>query len=130
MATAAIRRLIGVYDADSTIRGELAYFVGARLGRRHCALCDITHGALRERDEWRRCRDDLPIPFETYHRNDQPEAVRALLAGRYPAVAAETDDGFVLLLGPEGLEACAASPDALVEALAIAASRLGLDRIA
>jgi hypothetical protein len=33
--------LIGVYAADGTVTGELAYFVGARLGRAHCALCDI-----------------------------------------------------------------------------------------
>ncbi len=40
-------RLIGVYDADGTLRGELGYWVGARLGRRHCSLCDITHALRR-----------------------------------------------------------------------------------
>jgi hypothetical protein len=40
-------RLVGVYDADGTPRGEIAYWVGARLGRTHCALCDITHGPWR-----------------------------------------------------------------------------------
>jgi hypothetical protein len=27
----------------------LSSFIGARLGRAHCALCDITHGLVRER---------------------------------------------------------------------------------
>jgi len=124
--TAAIRRLVGVYDADGTLRGELAYFVGARLGRRHCALCDITHGAVRERDEWRTCKAALPVPFDTYHRNDQPEPVRALLGGVYPAVVAETADDWLLVLGPDELEACGSSPDALVSSLETAAERLGL----
>ena len=42
-----IVRLIGVYDANGTLSGELAYWIGARLGRRHCSLCDITHGSVR-----------------------------------------------------------------------------------
>ncbi|MCU1369863.1 MAG: hypothetical protein JWO77_1057 [Ilumatobacteraceae bacterium] len=117
---------MGVYDADGTIRGELAYFVGARLGRRHCALCDITHGAVSERAAWRTCRAALPVPFETFHRNDQPAPVRALLNGRYPAVAAETDDGWALLLGPEELDACGSSPDALTASVEAASERLGL----
>lgn len=124
--TGRLRRLVGVYDADGTIRGELAYFVGARLGRAHCSLCDITHGTLSERPEWQACRSGLPIPFDTFHRNDQPAEVRALLAGQYPAVAAETDDGWTLLLDDEALEACDSSPDRLVVAIEAAVERAGL----
>ncbi|CAN5507456.1 hypothetical protein BH10ACT1_BH10ACT1_11890 [soil metagenome] len=126
MASGAVQRLVGVYNADGTPLGELAYFIGARLGRAHCSLCDITHGTLRERPEWKSCRTGLPVPFETFHRNDQPEAVRALLAGVHPAVAAETGSGWVLLLGPDELKSCAASPEALVAALESAVRRRGL----
>ena len=94
-----IRRLIGVYNAEGTVRGELTYWVGARLGRTHCGLCDITHGRIRERQDWRSCREGLPVPFDTYHRNDQPEAVRGIVGARLPAVVAETDQGLFLLLG-------------------------------
>ncbi len=64
-AQPCIVRLVGVYDADGTVRGELAYWVGARLGRRHCALCHITHGSVRQRPEWKACRAGLPVPFGT-----------------------------------------------------------------
>jgi hypothetical protein len=37
-----IHRLVGVYNADGTLLGEVRYFVAARLGRAHCPLCDIT----------------------------------------------------------------------------------------
>jgi hypothetical protein len=33
-----LRRLVGVYNADGSVRGELTYFINARLGRAHCAL--------------------------------------------------------------------------------------------
>ena len=122
----SIQRLVGGYNADGTLRGELAYWVGARLGRAHCALCDITHGSVRERPDWIACRSALPVPFATYHRNDQPEAVRALLGDGIPAVVAETDGGLVRLLGPDQLDACAASPEHLVQALTRAAEEHGL----
>lgn len=93
-----IIRLVGVYDADGTVRGELAYWVGARLGRRHCALCEITHGSVRERTEWKTCQAGLPVAFDTFHRNDQPDAVRSAAGGQAPVVVAETDAGHVLLL--------------------------------
>ena len=122
-----IRRLVGVYNANGTIRGELAYWVGARLGRAHCALCDITHGSVRERTDWKTCRAGLPVPFETYHLNDQPDAVRATVGDRTPAVVAETDQGLFTLLGPDDLERCDASPDLLIVALTDAAERHDLD---
>ena len=99
-----IVRLVGVYDADSTLRGELAYWVGARLGRRHCSLCEITHGSVRQRPEWKACQADLPVPFVTYHRNDQPDLIRSAAGGQAPVVVAETDAGHTVLLGPADLE--------------------------
>ncbi len=70
-AARTIRRLVGVYHADGTLLGEVSYFVGARLGRAHCSLCDITHGLVRERPEWRAACSIL----------NRPE-VRALLGER------------------------------------------------
>lgn len=124
---APLRRLVGVYDADGTLRGELTYWVGARLGRAHCSLCDITHGLARERRDWQACRAGLPIPFDTHHRDDQPPAVRAASAGRLPVVVAETDDGTVVpLVGPDELDACGGSVERLMAAIEAAMTRTGL----
>jgi hypothetical protein len=121
-----IVRFVGVYDADSTIRGELAYWIGARLGRRHCSLCEITHGSVRQRPEWKTCRAGMPVPFDTFHRNDQPDAIRVAASGQAPVVVAEVDTGHVLLLAPTDLETCDGSIDRLVEAIELAATRLGM----
>ena len=125
-STRRIVRLVGVYDADSTLRGELAYWVGARLGRRHCSLCDITHGSVRQRPEWKACQAGLPVPFDTFHRNDQPDPVRAAAGGQSPVVVAQTDLDHIVLLAPGELDTCEGSIDRLVEAIEQSAERLGL----
>ena len=125
-STRRIVRLVGVYDADSTLRGELAYWVGARLGRRHCSLCDITHGSVRQRPEWKACQAGLPVPFDTFHRNDQPDPVRAAAGGQSPVVVAQTDLDHIVLLAPGELDTCEGSIDRLVEAIELSAERLGL----
>lgn len=120
-----LRRLIGVYDADGTVLGELAYFVKARVGKAHCALCDITHGRVRERADWRAARQDLPVEFVTYHRDDQPDAVRTAIGDRLPAVVAETSEGITVLLDGDGLDACAGDPEAHVSHLRTAIDARG-----
>ena len=124
--TQRIVRLVGVYDADGTLRGEVSYWVGARLGRRHCSLCDITHGSVRQRPEWRACHAGLPVPFDTFHRNDQPAGVRSVAGGQAPVVVAQTDVGHVVLLAPAELDACDGSTDRLVEAIERSALSHGL----
>ena len=119
-------RLIGVYDADGTLRGELTYWVGARLGRAHCSLCEITHGLVRERADWKVCRAGLAVPFDTFHRNDQPGSVRQATGDIAPVVVAETDSGIILLLGPTDLDACDGSVDRLVTAVEHAVVTAGL----
>lgn len=116
--TASVARLIGVYDADGSILGELSYFVQARIGRAHCDLCDITHGRVRERADWRAARDHLDVPFATFHRDDQPDTVRDASGGATPVVVAELTDGSVVpLLGRDELARCEGSPDRLIDAV-------------
>ena len=68
----------------------------------------------------------LPVPFDTFHRNDQPDAVRLATGDIAPAVVAETDTGIVALLGAAHLEAFEGSVDRLIEAIDEAVAREGL----
>jgi len=108
------------------MRVELAYWIGARLRKAHCSLCDTTQRLLRERAEWKSRRAGLAAPFDTYHRDDQPDAVRIATADAAPAVIAETPHGLVALLGPEDLDRCAGSADQLFEEIGRAMQRAGL----
>jgi hypothetical protein len=125
VADREVSELVGVYHATGTLIGELSYWVAARLGRGHCHLCDITHGAVREKSEWRSCRDALPVPFRTVHLDERSPAVAQATEGRTPCVVAITDDGVHLLLGPDELAGCKGSPLRLVEAVEAAMERQG-----
>ena len=111
--------LVGVYDADGTLSGELAYWVGAHLtGRRHCALCEITHGMFREKTQWRELAAGLPVPFEAVHLDERSPEVLAASDGCEPCVVALRADGSAeVVLGAEELEAMGGDPTRLASAL-------------
>jgi len=121
-----IRRLVAVYDAVGTLRGELAYVLRARIGSAHCALCDITHGVIRERADWQTQRAALGVPVDTFHRDDQPSEVRELTGGVAPVVVAQTLRTAAVLLDRHAIERCNGSPARLSEAIRAEAARLEL----
>jgi hypothetical protein len=115
--TDTVHALIGVYNAEGTIRGELSYLFGKFLGRAHCALCDITHGLATTKPAWQQCRLEIPVHFETVHLDERDDGLAALTEGRTACVVADLGDRREILLGPEDLDACHGEPEALVQAL-------------
>ena len=111
------RRMIGIYDADGGLRGELAYLTGRLLGVAHCALCDITHAGAGEKPGFRLLRGSLGLPVTTIHRNEQPPGLSEVTRDRLPCVVAETKDGYELILGRGELEACRGDVPCLEAAL-------------
>ncbi len=69
MAVTRVKKLYGVYNADGGIVGELSYVIGKIRGTAHCALCDITHGKVSKKKEWKRCAKELPAHIELLHLN-------------------------------------------------------------
>ncbi len=95
---------IGVYDADSTLLGEISYWVNARLGRTHCSLCELTHGIFTKKTEWKSCESRLPVPFLTFHRNDAPKDVLDVAQGQFPIVLARYSHGLERVMSQSDLE--------------------------
>ena len=120
--------VVGVYDADGGVVGEVSYVVGHLLGHTSCSLCDITHGSLRRRPEWDAMVARLPVPVRLVHRNEASDADRhAYSVSGLPAVVGVRDDGSrTVLLGPTGLAALGGSVPAFERALIDAMSVGGL----
>jgi hypothetical protein len=122
----AIERLTGVYHADGGLAGELRYGLGKLLGRAHCSLCDLTHGVVREREEWRALVRRLGVPVALVHLNERDEDIVRLSDGCTPCVIGHTDSGLRLLLGPAELDACAGDLAAFEQRLRQATELAGL----
>ena len=117
-------KLTGVYDADGSVMGELRYVAARTFAGKHCALCDITHGRVREKAAWRQARQQLPVPFEAVHLDERDPDVRAATEGLGACVVVHSADGGTeLLLGTAELKACGGDPERFV-----AAVREALDR--
>jgi hypothetical protein len=127
--TTTVREIIGVYDADGSWHGELAYALRKLTGRAHCALCDITHAGLRRRPGFDAACARLGVPVTLLHRDERPPDVATLTGDRTPMVLGRTDDDLLVLLTAEELDRCGAEPDALVEAIDDALAVLGIQLI-
>lgn len=113
-----IERVVGVYQANGGIVGEVAYVTGKLLGRAHCSLCDITHSPLRRKGEWDAFVASLPVPLDVVHLNERDETVLAATEGRTPCVVALVNDGAPrMLIEAATLEGLAGSVDRFADAL-------------
>lgn len=121
-----VTALTGVYQADGSLRGELRYVVGKLLGSAHCALCDITHGSVREKPGFVACREALPVPLHNVHLDERTPEVRRFTEGKTPCVVAHTADGLVLLLSAQALDECGGSVSRFRHALDQALAAHGL----
>ena len=109
-------RLVGVYNADGGLLGEIVYVVGHLLGRVECALCDITHSPIRQKTAWKdmvtRLAIDLGYDMVTRHRNEVSEAEHLASTGQEPCVLVERADGtWEILLNTEELAVLAGRVD-------------------
>lgn len=109
-ALPGVDELIGVYDADGGVVGELRYALGKVFARRHCALCDLTHHGLRQRADWQRVAREIGVPITLLHRNEMDEEIRAAANGRLPVLLARRSGRLEVVLGPAELDECRGDP--------------------
>ena len=100
-----VDRILGVYNADSGLVGELRYIVGHLLGTVSCALCDITHSPIRRKREWDALVADLGVRVDLRHLNELDEREAAAVGERAPIVLVERDGMLSPLLDTAQLDA-------------------------
>lgn len=110
-----VTRLLGVYNADGGIVGELRYVIGHARGTTTCGLCDITHGRVRRKPAFDAMTATVDVPFDLTHRNELDAHERAALTGlTLPIVVAERPKGtFHVVCDRAALDGCDGDVDAL-----------------
>ena len=124
-ATQQSARLVGVYNANGGLAGELAYVFGKLRGTAHCALCDISHGKhVRPKQDWIEMVRRLPLPLDAVHLNEMDAPTAALVsADNAPAIVYLDGSDDRILLDSAALEACDHSPKSLSDAIAAALAK-------
>ena len=93
------KTLIGVYNADGGILGELSYFFGHLVGIKSCSLCDITHSPIKKKNDFKafekRLLEERGIAFRLVHMNERTEVELAASKGREPCVLLQYEDGSI-----------------------------------
>ena len=90
-------RLIGIYNADGGIVGELKYFFGHLIGVAKCELCDVTHSPIRRKASFDKLASDLKAEFglemDLKHLNERTESEIRTSSGQEPCLLAQYADG-------------------------------------
>ena len=98
-------KLVGIYNAKGSIIGELQYIFGKITGKAHCALCDITHGRIKEKAQFKECKENLEIPFELLHLDELNEYLEKF-ASNAPCVIGIRENTHSLIIDSQELESC------------------------
>ncbi|NHA69685.1 hypothetical protein [Phycicoccus flavus] len=117
--TERVVEVVGVYNADGGVLGELAYAVGHLTGRTSCGLCDATHRGVRRKPAWDEMTAGLPVPVRLVHRNETTDAERAAAerAGLPVVLGVRGDGSLTTLVPPDRLAAAHGSVDDVGDAI-------------
>lgn len=114
-----VDQLVGIYDADAGVTGEIRYALTKVFGQSSCALCDLTHGWRPwGSPQWRDACASAELDLQLLHRDQaSPEQLEA--AGELPAFIAQGADGWVAVMNAATIASFAGQPHRLVERLAL-----------
>ena len=90
--------LVGIYDADGGLSGEVRYAIGKILGQGKCALCDITHGwNPMGSQSWKQACAKSQVELDLVHR-DEATAEQLAAATGLPSIVRQHDGQWSELL--------------------------------
>ena len=128
MSNKKINRLLLIFDADSGKWGAFVDSAKKLLMLKGCALCDITHGVLGEKAEWKSCKEEFGIDIDYVHRDELDDELKKQVAMELPCIVAQTIGGeFLQLITREVLERCEGSASSLRGKLRYYSSMYGLE---
>lgn len=90
-----------IYNASGTIAGELNYLYGKYFQDEHCELCDITHGTVSAKPEWKAWISALKCENYVLHTNEAEEMNVDYSRFELPVVLVDRGNGLEELVTKE-----------------------------
>ena len=98
--------LIGIYDADASVTGEIRYLLRKVFSNDTCALCELTHGwNPLGKTAWRNWKGSAPS-VRWLHRDQLPPEKLKAIAGDIPCLALEKNNGLHVFISSKEIESC------------------------
>ena len=98
--------LVGIYNAEGSLAGEIRYLWSKLRGQGRCALCDITHRGVRQKPAFQACLEDIAIPFELLPLDELGAELTELTTGQVPCILARRGRTHSILLDASALTDC------------------------
>ena len=115
-----MQKIIGIYNANGSLLVEMRYVFDKVLFKKHCALCDITHGiSYKAKSTWLNQVEHFPIPIETLHLDEISDDIRQVVADKVPCVVIVDGDSINIVMSNEELQACDSDPEQFFERLRV-----------
>lgn len=106
-----MQKIIGIYNANGSLLGEMRYVFDKIFFKKHCALCDITHGmSYKAKSTWLEQVERFPIPIETLHLDEISDDIRQVVADKVPCLVMVEGDSINIVMSTEELQACDSDP--------------------
>ena len=110
--------LIGVYNADGGIVGELTYVLGHLIGVRSCSLCDISHSPIKKKSSFKELEQHLleehGVLVKMIHLNERNEREQKASEGQELCMLLEyPDQSISMFLDSTDLKALSGSVSSL-----------------
>ena len=116
--------LIGVYNADGGVAGELSYFFGHLIGIRSCSLCSISHSPIKKKASFKELENHLltehGIIVRMIHLNERNDRELKASEGREPCMLLEyPDQSISMFLDSTDLKALSGKVSSLKKLIAL-----------
>lgn len=102
MGTAELQKLIFVYNADSGLKNAILDGAHKVLSPAtyECRLCQLTHGAFKEKKVWRDFREKHKLPMHFLHKDEFVKDYASKFGHKftYPIVLGTTHGGLEVVL--------------------------------
>ena len=94
-------KVVGVYNAEGSLSGELRYIFKKLIGRGSCALCDLTHGwSPTMKSSWRDACAQSSVEMVLLHLDELSVSQRAA-SSEAPVIIHGRDDVWRVLMSAE-----------------------------
>ena len=93
-----------IYNANSSLSGELIYFFKKYFYGLKCSMCEITHNFIYEKKRWKDRLIQTKINLRTVHLDEQNDDLYNFSYGNTPCVIGESEKGFKLIFTTTDLD--------------------------